>query len=263
MATDIQKPLKKILPHLLQARESSLNEADTVQRVVRMFEDVLGYNIMSEITRESAIKGGYVDLALKVDGTVRLLVEVKAAGLTLRDRHIEQAERYAAEGNIRWVILTNGVNWNLYHLSFEEGIEYEKAFEVDLSADPFDKSCETLSLLHRKGVGKRALEDFWEHRAALSPVSIGKSLFADDVLDLVRRSIRRNEGVNIDQEDLANAIHQMLSTEARELIGPVRVRRRRKVRPDTKPGPAKDPQAIETTDEALPPADDLPGETVE
>jgi predicted type IV restriction endonuclease len=247
MAIDIQKSLKKYVPFLLQAREQSLNEADTLQRIVRVFEDVLGYNIMTEITRESQIKGGYCDLALKIDGTTRLLVEVKAAGLTLRDRHIEQAERYAAEGNIRWVILTNGVHWNLYHLSFEEGIEYEKAFEVDLAADALDKAAQTLSLLHRKGISKRALEDFWDHRAALSPASIGRSLFADDVLTLIRRSIRRNEGVNIDQEDLATAIHEMLSTQSRELIGPVRIRRRRK------PKPAKD---VMTTKRPAEPASD-------
>ncbi len=234
MANDIQKPLKKILPHLLQAREANLNEADTVKRIVRMFEDVLGYNIMTEITRESQIKGGYVDLALKIDGTIRLLVEVKSAGLTLRDRHIEQAERYAAEGFIRWVVLTNGVHWNLYHLSFDEGIEYEKAFEVDLSVDPLDKSCQMLSLLQRKSVGKRGLEDFWEHRAALSPLSIGKALFAEDALSLLRRSLRRNDCVVIDPEDLPNAIHQMLSTEAREVIGPLRLRRQRKARPAPK-----------------------------
>ena len=240
MAIDIQKLLKKYLPHLLKAREESLNEADTVQRIVRIFEDVLGYDIMSEITRETQIKGGYVDLAMKIDGTTRLLVEVKAAGLTLRDRHIEQAERYAAEGNIRWVVLTNGVHWNLYHLSFEEGIEYEKAFELDLSTDSIDRVCQLLSLLHRKAVSKRALEDFWEHRAALSPASIGKSLFADDVLRLIRRTIRRNEGVIIDEEDLANAINEMLSAESRELIGPLRIRRRRKPKPaKASPGTAK------------------------
>jgi hypothetical protein len=37
----------------------------------------------------------------------RILVEATSAGTPLRDRHIEQAERYAAEGNHRSVVLTN------------------------------------------------------------------------------------------------------------------------------------------------------------
>jgi hypothetical protein len=135
MAVDIRRPLKKFLPHLLQAKADNLNEADTVQRVIKVFEDVLEYSALEEITRETNIKDKYVDLAIKIDGGIKLLVEVKAAGVALRDRHIEQPERYAAEGNYRWVVLTNGTAWNLYHLSFEEGIEYERVFAVDLSAD--------------------------------------------------------------------------------------------------------------------------------
>ncbi len=55
MVIDIQKPLKKFLPYLLQAQAESLNEADTVQRIVKMFEDVLGYDVMTEVTREAAL----------------------------------------------------------------------------------------------------------------------------------------------------------------------------------------------------------------
>jgi hypothetical protein len=92
MAIDIRKPLKKLLPHLLQAKADNLNEADTVMRIIKFFEDVLDYSAMSEITRESNIKDKYVDLAIKIDGRIRLLVEVKSAGTILRDRHIEQAQ---------------------------------------------------------------------------------------------------------------------------------------------------------------------------
>jgi hypothetical protein len=35
MPVDIRKPLKKFLPHLLQAQSTNLNEADTVQRLTK------------------------------------------------------------------------------------------------------------------------------------------------------------------------------------------------------------------------------------
>ena len=169
MAIDIRRPLKKFLPHLLQAKSDNLNEADTVQRVIKVFEDVLDYSALTEISRESNIKDKYVDLAIKLEGAVRLLIEVKSAGTVLRDRHIEQAQRYAAEGNHRWVVLTNGVAWNLYHLTFEEGIEYERVFAVDLSEDGgIDQAAECLALLHRASVRKDAHEKHWEHRLALN-----------------------------------------------------------------------------------------------
>ena len=74
MPIEIRKPLKKLLPHLLKAREENLNEADTVQRVLKVFEDVLGYDVMTEITREQQVKDKFVDIAIKLDDSVKFLV---------------------------------------------------------------------------------------------------------------------------------------------------------------------------------------------
>ena len=235
MSVDIHTSLRKFAPHLLKAQEENLNEADTCQRLVKFFEEVLDYDAITEISREQQIKGKYVDFGIKIDGIVRFLVEAKAAGTTLRDRHIEQAERYASEANIRWVVLTNGIVWVLYHLSFEEGIEYEKAFTVDLTDDPKEDAPVLLGLLHKKAVKRGDLEEYWTRRIALSPDSIGKALMAEQVLRFIRREIRKQEGVLIDIEDLAHSIHEMFTPEAREQIGPVRVRRRRKIARDKKP----------------------------
>lgn len=258
MAVDIRRPLKKFVPHLLKAKEDNLNEADTIQRLVKFFEEILGYDVMTEITREKQVKEKYVDLAIKIDGSIKFLVEAKAAGTVLRDRHIEQAERYAAEGNIRWVLLTNGVAWNLYHLSFEEGIEYERVFVVDLGSDPIEKAAELLGLLHRQSIRKGEHEKFWQRYAALSPESIGKALFTDEVLRFIRREIRRGEGMLIDEEDLASAIHTMFSAEARERIGPLRIRRRKRpktAKPRRDTSAPDEPMPVRTPDIA-PPAED-------
>jgi hypothetical protein len=63
---------------------------------------------------------------------------------------------------------------------------------------------------------------------ALNASSIGKALFSEEVLGLIRRDIRKRESLSVDEEDLATALHAMLSPEAREGIGPMRIRRRRK-----------------------------------
>lgn len=227
MSVDIRRPAKKFLPHFVLAQEQNLNEADTVQRVIRFLEEVLGYNPMTEITREKQVKDKYVDLAVKIDDGVKFLIEVKSAGTELRDRHIEQAQHYAAEDNLRWVVLTNGITWSLYHLTFEDGVEYERLFTVSLNEE-LEKACECLSLLHRSSVRKNKHEEYWDHRSALDAESIGKALFTEEVLRSVRRKIRHNEGLLVDEEDLASAIHGLFSIEAREKIGPMRIRRKRK-----------------------------------
>ncbi|HWR21288.1 MAG TPA: type I restriction enzyme HsdR N-terminal domain-containing protein [Verrucomicrobiae bacterium] len=229
MPIDIRKPLKRFLPYLLEARTNGLNEADTVLRLCRFFENVLGYDGLQDISREAEMKRKYVDICVKVDGAVRLLVEAKAADQKLRDRHIEKAQSYASQNNFRWVVLTNGMDWHLYHLTFDEGIEYERAFTVSLdNPDLFGDAAERLALLHKQSLKKGELERFWEKATALGPGSIGKVLFTDRVLALIRREIRRDTGLLIDPEDLAKSLNEMLSAEAREQIGPVRVRKRRR-----------------------------------
>lgn len=249
MAIDIKKPLKKIIPHLLQAQTDNLNEADTVQRLVKVLEDVFGYSAMGEITREKQVKDKYVDLAIKIDGTIRFFIEVKSAGTILRDRHIDQAESYAAKDNIRWVLLTNGVVWNLYHLTFEDGIESSRGFSVDLSKDDLDTACQYLCLLHRQSVKKDALSDFWAHQMALNPASLSKSIFSESVLRLIRRDIRHREEISVDEEDLAVAIHELFSVEARERMGPLKIRRKRGARTKV-PTAFNELASVETVSEA-------------
>jgi predicted type IV restriction endonuclease len=226
----IRGSLRKLLPHLLQAQEQTLNEADTLQRVVKVLEEALGYDGMTEISGETVVKRKFVDLAVKTEGTVRFLVEVKAAGTALRDRHTDQARSYAAEGNMPWVVLTNGVAWNLYHLTFEEGIEADLVFAIDLAKDPFDQAADQLAILHRESIRKGLHEELWKMKSALSPQSIGRALFNESVIKMIRREIRRSEGITIDQEHLASALKELFTVDAREQMGPIKIRRKRRKR---------------------------------
>lgn len=112
-------------------------------------------------------------------------------------------------------------------------------FSIDLTGDDLDAAAEQLGVLHRNAIWRDEHEEFWARRSALSPVSIGRALFQLDVL----RRIRREEGLLIDPEDLAIALHGMLSQEAHEQVGPPRIRKRRArktVRPEGTAGESKD-----------------------
>jgi hypothetical protein len=128
--------LRRFAGAFKDARDRRANESDTVMFVTKFMEDVLGWDsFKGEISKEAQIKDRYCDIALKLNGVIRLLVECKAAGLKgLSDKNIEQAENYASRAGIRWVILTNGIEWRLYHLTFAEGegISHEIVFEANL-----------------------------------------------------------------------------------------------------------------------------------
>ena len=69
--------LQRFATAFREARERNANESDTVMYLVKFFEDVLGYDsLKGEISKELAIKDRFCDIALKVDGSVRVLVDV-------------------------------------------------------------------------------------------------------------------------------------------------------------------------------------------
>lgn len=90
-------------------QKSDVAEADTATLVKDIFSDVFGYDKYEDLTSEHQIKSTYCDLAIKIGGKLRLLVEVKSAGSTLSDNHLKQVIDYGAHQGIHWVVLTNAV----------------------------------------------------------------------------------------------------------------------------------------------------------
>jgi hypothetical protein len=220
-----------------EARDRGANESDTVMFLIKFFEDVLGYDsFKGEISKELAVKDKYCDIALKIEGTVRILVEGKAAGIKgLVAKHIEQAENYASKAGIRWVALTNGIEWQLYHLSWaeHEGITHDLAWQAnlldELQADP-EGLWEKLSLLSRTAVAKGDLDTYWEHKKALSPGSVVRVLFSEEVLTVIRKVLNRAAPARLDIQDVFNAVRDALSKEALVEAGDIGMTKKRKKR---------------------------------
>src|SRR5688572_29892155 len=84
--------LKRFQPVLEGAKKRDINESDTVVIVMDLLQDVFGYDKYSEITSEQRIRGTYCDLAVNVEGTPALLLEVKAIGLELKDQFVKRSE---------------------------------------------------------------------------------------------------------------------------------------------------------------------------
>jgi len=199
----MDKSLKKQLQHYIQVftdgQQRNANEADTVMYITRFLTDVLGYDLFKDITKEFQIRERYCDVAVKVNGEVHFLIEVKAMSLALSDRHIEQAENYASRAGIRWVILTNGLTWRLYHLTFDSnGIEHDLAFECSPGVNiDLEETCKCLSLLSHESVENGDLSDYWEHKKTLSSDSLLRALFTEEVLN----SLRRTTGIAAEGDD--------------------------------------------------------------
>jgi hypothetical protein len=185
--------LKRFQPILATAKSRDINESDTVVIIADLLQDIFGYDKYSEITSEHMIKGTFCDLAVKLQGTLALLIEVKAIGLELKEQHVKQAVDYAANQGCEWVALTNGYIWRVYRVMFAKPIENEIVVEFDLlNLNPRNSEhIELLGLLSKEGWQKARLGDYASQRQALSRFTLGALILSDSTLEVLRREIRR------------------------------------------------------------------------
>lgn len=203
--------IKRFQPILTSAKSRDVNESDTVTIVTDMLADVFGYDKYSEITSEYVVRGTFVDLAIKLDGKAQMLLEVKAIGLDLKDAFVKQAVDYGANEGIEWVVLTNGVTWQIYKVSFAKPVGFDLVLQIDFM-DLSSKNVshlESLYLLTKEGLGKSVLGDYHTQRQALSRFFIGAITLSEPILDVIRRELRKiSPDVKIDNEQIKDVLVQ-------------------------------------------------------
>jgi hypothetical protein len=203
--------LKKFQGVLEEARKRDVNESDTVTIVTDILGEVLGYDKYSEITSEHAIRSTFCDIAIKLDGRLAVLIEVKAIGLELKDNHIRQAVDYAANQGCEWVALTNGISWQVYQVSFGKPIDAELVLDLNLLTLSPRKAddIELLALLSREAWKKSSLDDYAVQRQALSRFTVAAVVLSEPCLQVVRRELKRiSRDIRIEPEDIAKVLQQ-------------------------------------------------------
>ncbi len=174
-------------------RTRDVSEADTVTVVKDILADVFGYDKYSELTSEHQIKGTFCDLAVRLDGKVRFLIEVKSAGLDLKDNHIVQALNYGANQGIEWVILTNAVDWRVYRVIFGQPVSHEEVTSFNFTTVNANKDddLEAMFIIAREGIATDAINDFHQRVMMLNRFTIAQVIKGDSVLQAIRREMRR------------------------------------------------------------------------
>lgn len=203
--------IKRFQPIIASAKSRDVNESDTAIIVTDILSDIFGYDKYSEVTSEHAIRGTNCDLAVKLDGAIQILLELKAIGLELKDPHVKQAVDYAANQGIDWVVLTNGVSWKIYKVIFGKPIDQELVADFDfLTLNPRDQDhLALLHLLSKEGWTKSLLSDFHSQKQALSRFTIGALLLADPILATVRRELKRiSPDVRVDPDQIRSVLTQ-------------------------------------------------------
>jgi len=205
----ISVQIKKYQTVLADAKDRDISESDTVVIIADMLADVLGYKKYIEITTEFAIRGTYVDLAVKVGSDIRFLLEVKAVGVTLKDSHVKQVIDYGANQGIEWAILTNGILWQIYKIQFRQPIDKTLIYEFDIlkTNTRSVQVMECLGSLSREGFTQPSMAAFCHKQQVTGRFSLAAILLSDPMLQSLKRELKRiSPAIRVDEDFLKFAL---------------------------------------------------------
>jgi hypothetical protein len=225
---DFKNKLRKFLPKLRDAKEKNLNEADTRMRIRLMLSEVLGYDLLDEITQEHMIQSHYVDLTVKAplwdkkagkyQPKIVYFIEAKSIDTTLRDTHAYQANNYAASGGVNLSLLTNSVDYRLYHLTWDKiGVQNSMILSFNLLDDDFNDMAEKLFLLSKESFKKGIIEKYIAETTSLSDKNLVMALLSERVLNAIRLELKNIAGHNIRNEAIEKQLSNCFGTELYEM----------------------------------------------
>jgi len=217
---DIRKALNDARRIIVSAVEANVNEAETRSRVERIFESLMGYDIFKHITREFATHSigdsDYCDFAIRPDESSKpvMMVELKRVNTDLSPKHLKQTVSYAINTGCEWALLTNGQEWQIYHISFEQPPQIKLVDSWNLINDDNIKLADKFGLICYKNIKRGELSKLWAQSDALTPQNVLKSILSEESLSLIRRRIKRSAGVGVTPEAVVGAIRRLLNETA-------------------------------------------------
>ncbi len=190
---------------LKDAKTHDFNEANTVPIVRDMLAAVFGFHKYTEITGEHAIRGTYCDLAILDGKNVRYLIEVKAIGLDLKESHLRQAVNYGANLGVQWVVLTNGIAWEIYKIRFTRPVSPDLICSFNfLELNPRKREDQDrLFILCKKGLKKAAIEEFHEHVKSVNKFVIARLVLSDAIYSVICRQLKKIcPGLRVQEDEI-------------------------------------------------------------
>lgn len=211
----LEKRLREYRKRYLTKKQNlELDESATRLMVNYFLTGVMGYVELDDIKTEYNIRGEYADYVIQLARKKHFVIEVKSIQIDLNDRHLRQSMSYAANEGIDWILLFNGKQIQLYRVLFGKPISNHKVFDFDLSdLSSMKTASENLIHLTKPAVLKGEMEVYWKRFDALTPASLIKTIYTDDVIKSVRLKLKKNSGISFDQQDVLDAVHELVTHE--------------------------------------------------
>ena len=229
MATnEVRAAIREARRIIEDVQKADGNEAETRRRVERLFETVMGYDAFKHLSREHAVHGvgdtEHMDFAIKVvPDQISMVVELKRVNVDLSGKHLKQAMRYAVDMGCEWVLLTNGRQWELYHIEFGQPPETRLIKAWNLLQDDMSILEDCFELISFRSIRKDSLAELWETQSALTPQALLTEILSEDSLRTYKNTIRRKTGASVRPEDIVAAIRKILNDNAGSLMDQMKI----------------------------------------
>jgi uncharacterized protein YbaR (Trm112 family) len=189
MKTDFRPFMKR-----LEAISCSDSKTEEVVRVwcIDILRSVLGYKD-EDIDLELSALGDRIDIALKHEGNVVLIIECKGIDNKLPAKARDQAVKYAATKNASWAVVTSGQNWSLYRVLPIKGQDPRpvEVFNIALLDDDglSNYDLTRLYLLTKQALIRGETEKEFHLAQCLDPKHLFNAMLSDRAVTAIRRSL--------------------------------------------------------------------------
>jgi predicted type IV restriction endonuclease len=211
---DIKKTILEARNLIEAIAKADSNEAETRKRIDHILEKLLGYDTFKHLTSEYEIHGAgdtvHCDIAIQLDheeeSKPEMFVECKRVNINLTQKHIGQAASYAINYGCEWVLLTNGKDWKLYHITFGQPPQTKLIESWNLLNDDPLVLAKKFEIISYKNVKNKGLDTLWENML--------KAILSGESIKLYQRRLKKATGVRISPEDIVSQFRHLLNESA-------------------------------------------------
>jgi predicted type IV restriction endonuclease len=205
----LRSAIRKFSKPLNDLLNRDANEGDTRLLVTDFLREGFGYDTYEDLTTEYQVRGEFADYGVRIDGDLIAFIEVKRVKTKLAAKQLRQVEMYAVNEGVEWAVLTNGAQWQVFHLGTRTPIEIDLALDVDLLGEhTLGQKTEELFYLTRESMKRHQMDELWQARRATAPKSLAQVLVSDTVTEATRKELRRTTGQRVDAAEIARLLRE-------------------------------------------------------
>ena len=144
---------------------------------------------------------------MRIDKELVAFIEVKRCATKLTTKHLRQVQMYAVNEGVEWLILTNGSNWQVYHLTGGLPGCHRPRLRREhprRQCRPAEKAGQ-LFYISLESFKRRQIDELWKAKRASSPRSLAGAMMTPTVVDSVRKELRRTTGQNIEASEITRS----------------------------------------------------------